>query len=110
MIKVQNWLKETQRFNVELKLENTDPSIFVNAANTIDIMGEGTKDYKLIVFSLKANSNTLVITFRNSQTFEYMQYKLPLTFNAPDILSNIELNSVVRESVSKLITIENPLP
>jgi len=51
---------------VELSLENTDPSIFVNAANTIDIMGEGTKDYKLIVFSLKANSNTLVITFTNS--------------------------------------------
>lgn len=110
VIKVQNWLKEAQRFNVDLKLENTDNSIFINGANTIDIMGDSTKDYKLILFSLKANSNTLIITFKNSQTFEYMQYKLPLTFNPPDIMSNIELTSVVRESVSQLITIENPLP
>lgn len=69
---MQNWLKEAQRFNVDLKLENPDNSIFINGANTIDIMGDSNKDYKLILFSLKANSNTLIITFKNSQTCEYM--------------------------------------
>lgn len=38
-----------------------------------------------------------------------MQYKINLTVNPPDVQKTIDLTSIVRETVSKLITIENPL-
>ena len=109
MINVKNWLKDTQRFDVEIRMENKDSSIFINGANTIDIAGNDLKEYKITLFSLKANNNHLLVTFKNPITYEFISYKTNTIFTAPDVLTVLEMSSVVRESTSKLVTLENPL-
>lgn len=109
MISVTNWLRDNQRFDVALELDKPDATVFIRGANTIDLMGEATKEFKLSLSSLKASSNTLTVTFRNPVSQEYLLYKVPVSFEASDVLSTYELQSIVRESSSKLITVENPL-
>lgn len=65
LISVTNWLRDNQRFDVELQLDKEDSTVFITGANTIDLMGNATKEFKLSVFALKATSNTLTVTFRN---------------------------------------------
>ncbi len=109
VISVKNWLKETQRFDVDIRMENKDPSIFINGASTIDIAGNDSKEYKITLFSLKANNNHLLVTFKNPFSHEFISYKVNTIFTQPDVLTVIELSSIVRESTSKLLTLENPL-
>lgn len=109
MISVTNWLRDNQRFDVTLQLDKEDSTVFIRGANTIDLMGEATKEYKMSLSALKNTSNTLTVTFRNPVSQEYLQYKVPVCFEASDVLSTYELQSIVRESSSKLITVENPL-
>ena len=109
MIPVKNWLKAGQRFNVVWKFEAEDKTIFVNAANTFDVAGDATKDYKLSVYALKACQAKLELVFKNPTTHEFLSFKINITVQPPDPMTKIELQSVVRESVTKLITIENPL-
>lgn len=49
------------------------------------------------------------MTFRNPNSLEYLSYKVNITVQQPDPMNKIDMQSVVRESVTKLITIENPL-
>ena len=49
------------------------------------------------------------VYFKNIDNSEFLFYKLNITIQASDVLGKIELASVVRETSSKLITIENPL-
>ena len=39
-ITVKNWLAENQRFSVKWTVESEDPRVFINGANTIDIVGK----------------------------------------------------------------------
>jgi len=108
ILQIKNWLKNVQRFNVSSVLETDDPTIFINGANTIDI-SESSKDYKLTIFALKQTSNKLTVTFKNPTTFEFIFFKFPIIVGPPDAISKLDMVSVVRETFSKLITIENPL-
>lgn len=90
-------------------MDHPDESIIINGANRIDLLGGETKQYKITLLSLKATNNTLLVTFTNPQTGEFIPYKLSLTFTNPDILDTLELLATVRETTSKLITINNPL-
>jgi hydrocephalus-inducing protein len=109
MIPIKNWLKSAQRFNVTWKFDNEDKTIFVNAANTFDVAGDTTKDYKLSIYALKACQSKLELIFKNPNTQEFISFKVNITVQPPDPMARIDLQSVVRESVTKLITIENPL-
>ena len=109
MIPVKNWLKAGQRFNVVWKFEAEDKTIFVNAANTFDVAGDATKDYKLSVYALKACQAKLELVFKNPTARGFLSFTINITVHPPDPMTKIELQSVVRESMTKLITIENPL-
>ena len=76
VIPVKNWLKTTQRFGVKWEVEGNDPNILIKGASTIDIAGEGIKDYKLTLYGLKAGAGKAIITFKNDQTGEYIFYRL----------------------------------
>lgn len=58
---------------------------------------------------MKPVNNKLNVYFRNTETNEYIFYKINLNLQPADLQGKIEMNSVVRETVSKLITIENPM-
>lgn len=91
IISVNNWLRDNQRFDVSLQLDKEDTTVFITGANTIDLMGEATKEFKLSLSSLKATSNTLTVTFRNPVSQEYLLYKVPVSFEASDVLNTYEL-------------------
>eukprot|EP00830_Metopus_es_P004011 TRINITY_DN13708_c0_g1_i2.p1 TRINITY_DN13708_c0_g1~~TRINITY_DN13708_c0_g1_i2.p1 ORF type:complete len:852 (-),score=171.11 TRINITY_DN13708_c0_g1_i2:10-2565(-) len=110
-IPVTNWLEETQRFAVTwvIDKENTDPATFIRGANTFDVAGNSTKEYKLNFITYKEGNANFTITFKNESTKEYIFYNVELEVDPPETIATIELISVVRESVSKTISIENPL-
>ena len=108
ILQIKNWLKVVQRFNVTWQLDTDDPTIFVNGANTIDL-SESSKDYKLTVFALKQTANKLTVTFKNPATSEFIFFKFGIMVSPPDPIGKLDMVSVVRETYSKLITIENPL-
>jgi hydrocephalus-inducing protein len=108
-ILVKNWLSENQRFGVKWTVENEDPGLFINGANTIDLVANSSKEYKINFYSLKPIVQKLNVYFRNQDTNEYIFYKINLTIQPADIQGKLEMISVVRESCMKLITIENLL-
>eukprot|EP01022_Parablepharisma_sp_SALTPOND_P020800 TRINITY_DN386_c0_g1_i3.p1 TRINITY_DN386_c0_g1~~TRINITY_DN386_c0_g1_i3.p1 ORF type:complete len:4093 (+),score=589.86 TRINITY_DN386_c0_g1_i3:873-13151(+) len=109
-IPVKNWLNEVQRFAVSWKMsEKSDPAIFIRGANTFDVGSGSTKDYKLNFLAYKKGTCTFTLTFKNESSEEYIFYDLEIDISPPETLAELDLVSVVRESVTKVITIENPL-
>ncbi|EGR29178.1 hypothetical protein IMG5_161280 [Ichthyophthirius multifiliis] len=109
IIPIRNWLKKTQRFSVNWVLDNQDSSIFISGANVIDVPGETTKEYKMNFFCLKQLSTNLTVYFKNTETFEYIHFKINLNIQPADIMEKIEMSAFIRETSIKLITIINPL-
>lgn len=109
-IPVKNWLNEIQRFAVSWELEeNTDPATFIRGANTFDVGSSSSKDYKLNFLAYKEGNCNFKLTFKNETTGEFVFYNIEIVIEPTEIISQLELASVVRESVSKVITIDNPL-
>jgi hypothetical protein len=48
------------------------------------------------------------VKFLNESTGEYLFFKINVTSTDADLIERIELVSSIRESISKVITIENP--
>jgi hydrocephalus-inducing protein len=79
ILPLKNWLKVTQRFVIQWTVEPEDPTIILNGANTFDVSGENTKEYKLTLYGLKPCVSKLTIYFRNEQTKEFMFFRINLT-------------------------------
>ena len=80
VIPVKNWLKTTQRFEVVWEVVGGDPTILLKGANTIDVMGDSLKEYKLNVTALKPGTAKASITFKNEHSGEYLTFTLVRTF------------------------------
>ena len=74
----------------------------------LDIGGESSKEYKLNFMAYKVGLYKFVVTFKNESTGEYLFYKMQIQATEPDLIERIELASPIRESISKVVTIENP--
>jgi hypothetical protein len=74
----------------------------------LDVAGESTKDYKINFMALKVGMYKIVITFKNESSGEYLFYRMNIQASEPDIIDRIEMSSAIRETVSKVVTIENP--
>jgi len=109
-IPVKNWLKVSQRFKVTWKLdEGTSKAIFLRGANTFDIPGNTSKDFRLNVIAYKEEECKFTITFTNESTEEYIFYDVVVTVEESDSMSTIDMAAIVRETTTKFITLENPL-
>lgn len=109
IVPVKNWLKATQRFKVSWVIEgDQDQTTFIRGANTIDVGGESSKDYKLSFLAYKVGIYKFVITFKNETSGEYLFYKMQVQATESDLLERIELISPIRESVVRVVTVENP--
>jgi hydrocephalus-inducing protein len=108
-VPVENWLKTAQRFKVTSEIVgNADNATFIRGANTFDIQGNSTKEYKLNFLTYKAGETNFRVTFLNETTGEYLFFNIKAIAGEPGIHSTIELASQVRETISKMIIIENP--
>lgn len=74
----------------------------------MDIAGESNKDFKLNFLAYKAGTYKVKVTFLNETSGEYLPFILSVNATEPDLLENIELSSPIRESISRIVTIENP--
>lgn len=74
----------------------------------MDIAGESQKDFKLNFLAYKVGSYKVKLTFLNETTGEYLSYILQVQATDADLLETIELISPIRESISRIVTIENP--
>ena len=74
----------------------------------LDLAGESTKDFKLNFLAYKIGQYKVKLTFLNETSGEYLSYVLNVTATEADLLETIELASPIRESISRIVTIENP--
>ncbi|CAG5085222.1 Oidioi.mRNA.OKI2018_I69.PAR.g10844.t1.cds [Oikopleura dioica] len=113
-IRVENWLKKTQRLAVEIepiKPEKFDASLVVDGKNHIDLGSLETRAYTLRVSSFKEGLVSAKVTFRNPSTGEFIAYQVNFKFTQPKPQSEtIKLSSQVRQLVSHTVSIPNPLP
>jgi len=58
---------------------------------------------------LKPCNNNVTVTFKDENTKEYIYYNIALEITEADIIGTYELSSIVRDTVTRMITIENPL-
>ena len=109
-IPIENWLKTGQRFKVTHEIEGeADETTFIRGANTFDVQANSSKDYKLNFLTYKEGETNFITTFKNEQSGEYIFYNVNVKASEPGLQGmSIELICPVRETVTKLITIENP--
>lgn len=108
-IPVENWLKTAQRFTVKNEIDGVaDITTFIRGANTFDLQGNSTKEYKLNFLTYKAGETNFRVIFTNDQTKEYLYYTVKVAATEPEIQATIELAAPVRETTTKMIIIENP--
>ena len=106
---IENWLKTGQRFKVKHEIEGeAEETTFIRGANTFDVQGNSTKEYKLNFLTYKAGETNFKFVFTNEQTKEYLFFNIKTTANEPGVQSTIELAAPVRDTASKMIIIENP--
>ncbi len=106
---VENWLKTAQRFKVTSDIvSGADNATFIRGATTFDVQGNSTKEYKLNFLTYKAGETNFKVSFLNETTGEYLLFNVKVVAGEPEIHSTIELAAQVRETVSKIITVENP--
>merc|ERR1712110_985530 len=83
--------------------------IFVSYGKQLDLNVGDTQQRKLTIMALKPGQNTVTVTFKNEQSGEYIFYKIHLDISEADVQGRYELACIVRDTVTKMITIENPL-
>lgn len=89
--------------------DEKDPACFISGASTFDVGGQSTKHYKLTFLSLKSGTFKFEVKFVNEKTGEYAFHNVSVDVaESDDPIETIELSSQVRESVSQIISIENP--
>ena len=110
ILPVKNWLESTQRFEVKWDLESeNDPAVLIRGASTIDAPGYSVKEYKLNFLTYKTGVTKFKVTFTNASTKEYLFYNVEMKATQQELQGTIELIGSVREVVSRVIMIANPL-
>jgi hypothetical protein len=108
-VPVRNWQKQDQRFKVSWTVEgDKDQTTFVKGANMMDVQGDSVKDFKLNFLAYKVGAYKVKLTFLNETSGEFLPFILTVNATEGDLLETIELASPIRESVSRVVTIENP--
>jgi len=112
MLNVTNWLRKPQRFRVTMELikpEKPDPATTFKGLDYIDIPGLSKKEYKVNFYAHKEGSFSCKVTFKNEQSGEYQFYYVTFRVSSPGSIGTIDLTTPVRQSVSHVVTITNPL-
>ncbi|XP_048648423.1 hydrocephalus-inducing protein homolog isoform X1 [Marmota marmota marmota] len=113
LLPVTNWLNKPQRFRViveMLKPEKPDLSVTMKGLDYIDVLSGSKKDYKLNFFSHKEGLYNAKVIFRNESTNEFLYYVVSFKVIPSGVIKTIDMTSLVRQSTSASIKVENPLP
>eukprot|EP00501_MAST-03F_sp_TOSAG23-6_P000263 GSMAST32.ASY1.ANO1.269.1 assembled CDS len=110
---VRNWLKEAQKFTVEIKVADEDEkeATFLRGAQTVVLPAMAKRQYKLSYTPWTVSDTRTTVTFRNEKTGEYFFYEFTLrSLSSEEANFILRLGSICRVPTTQLITVENPLP
>uniref|UniRef100_A0A8C4S4T7 HYDIN axonemal central pair apparatus protein n=1 Tax=Erpetoichthys calabaricus TaxID=27687 RepID=A0A8C4S4T7_ERPCA len=113
MLSVSNWLAKPQRFRVCIEImkpEKIDITTELKGLDYVDVPASAKRDYKLTFFSYKEGVVQAKVIFQNETNQEYLYYILNFKATPPSAISSIEMVTVVRQSTSATVKVENPLP
>jgi hydrocephalus-inducing protein len=110
-VKINNWLSQKQQLKVSIDLsQKPSEATFVVAANAVEVGAGSSKEFPLRFLSFLDGTTKGTVTFTNAETGEYAFYELTAKATMPEVLEDINMESVVRQSAKYVVTLENPLP
>jgi len=110
-VPVTNWLKQPQRFKVELKVESTvevDEELVLSSLDTMDVPPLKTKDFKVVYHPFKPGDTKAHLKFTNEETLEYLEYAMELKAGQAGDTPEIKLDAICRQQFTHHVPIENP--
>ncbi|XP_075998116.1 hydrocephalus-inducing protein homolog [Genypterus blacodes] len=112
LLSVHNWLSKQQRFRVVieiLKPERPDATVSLKGLEYIDVPSLAKGDYKINIHTFREGQVIAKVTFHNEASGEYLFYQITFKMTPANVLSTIELVTVVRQMASATVQVENPL-
>jgi len=109
-LEVKNWLKQPQRFRVDIRpAEGTDPSTKFAGHQHVDVPGGQARDFRLQFYAYKEATYNAEVHFINDKTGEYLFYTLTLKTEPAGTLDSIALHAPLRQLTSHNLPLANPL-
>ena len=108
---VKNWLRQPQKFAVEIVLSDDSDagSTFLEGANQIDVPSMASREYPLRFFSNKEGMRGAIVKFINESTGEYMFHEIGVEVGAAAVQDAFKMEAPCRQVAKKIISIDNPL-
>ncbi len=108
---VKNWSNEAQKFDVEIiKQGDNNAAVFLRGGSIIGVPGAGEAQYKLNCLAYEVTEQPVQVRFSNPLNGEFIYYNFTVEFTKSQIFQTISLETMCRQSVRQIISIENPLP
>lgn len=107
-IPVKNWLRVAQTFHVDINKSDANESTTIQGAASVSLPGTASKNYTAKFFSYMEGKSHFSIRLTNQETGEYIVYELAVTATKAAEVETLHFNAPVRQSVKKVVTIENP--
>jgi len=111
-LSIKNWLNNYQRFKVIIDMgDDTDASVQVTGASSLDIPGLLERKYKLNFYAYREGETTCLVTFLNETTGEQLSYVIRYTATMSDTVPEQlgTMDTPARISTKRSIVIANPL-
>jgi len=106
---VPNWLKQPQRFRVDIRVATKDVSTTLKGHETLDVPASLEREYALQFYAFKEGVTTAEVHFINDKTGEYLFYTLSLTAQAAGVLQRIPMQAPLRQLSTHMLPLHNPL-
>lgn len=106
---ITNWLRQSQRFNVNFDFSDKLDSTVIDGAKSIEVGAASSRDYAMKFYTYKEGVTSGKVTFTNPKTGEYVWFEINVTAVAPGSVETINLDTVVRQTAKHTLLIENPL-
>jgi len=106
---VSNWLKQPQRFKVDIRAPAADPSTRLEGHEYLDVPAGSSREYHLTLYAYKEGAITGEVHFINEKTGEYLFHKLHVKAEAAGVLETIEMRAPLRQLTMHDLPLANPL-
>lgn len=110
VLKVKNWDKKAQRFQVLIEMGAAAPkSALITAAEHVDVPGLSERDFKVQVITYVEGKVQARVIFKNTASNEYMFYDTTFVASKPAARETIKLECPVRQLATVRVKVDNPL-
>jgi len=108
-LKVANWLKQPQRFRVDIRVGDKDVSTVLRGHEHLDVPAGLEREFALHYYAFKEGMTTAEVHFINDRTGEYLFYTLSLKAEAAGVLQTIPMQAPLRQLTTHMQPVTNPL-